>query len=97
MPLYEYVCESGHVAEKLMPIDAPESIECGECGEPSTRVFSTFTGVFLGEGFYKPSPSGRTSSKNADPHRVLKELNDSAGGNFIKKHMDGAAVQSDSK
>ena len=41
MPIYEYVCESGHITEKFAVIaDRHNPVHCKECLKDTKRIFS---------------------------------------------------------
>ena len=41
MPTYEFVCQNSHVTARLASInDIPVSVDCGDCGEPTRRIYS---------------------------------------------------------
>jgi putative FmdB family regulatory protein len=54
LPLYEYVCEAGHIRKEIRSIHAeePTDIKCAECGEPMRQVVGGVAVSFKGSGFY---------------------------------------------
>jgi putative FmdB family regulatory protein len=54
MPLYEYVCEQGHIKKEIRSIHAeePTDIKCAECGDPMRQVVGAVSVSFKGSGFY---------------------------------------------
>lgn len=70
MPIHEYQCEHNHITEKLFrTFDAAEGVQtiaCDTCGEDAERISSVpFSAHLLGnpDGYHKPSPSKRHSTK----------------------------------
>lgn len=71
MPIYEYDCPVGHHSTKLYTTFKEaepfiDSAQCSECGVEAKRVQSVpFEAHFYGnpDGYYKPSPSKRFSTK----------------------------------
>lgn len=54
MPLYEYVCEQGHIKKEIRSIhdDEPKQITCTECEQPMHQVIGQVSVSFKGKGFY---------------------------------------------
>jgi hypothetical protein len=39
MPVYDHLCECGHITEAIMPVDV-EATDCAKCGKRSVRIIS---------------------------------------------------------
>ncbi len=52
MPVYEYLCPSGHAYEKIEGFDAPTEQACQRCGGSARRRLSVPAVIFKGSGFY---------------------------------------------
>lgn len=105
MPIREYICPDGHVHEKVYLTFAEDEKaaknenfsfnqpRCPECSLKTKRVEFSMTGqpILLGEGFYKPSPSGNTQAKRGDPTQAVKDFIGEAGGgkNIVKQMLGG--------
>lgn len=55
MPLYEYVCESGHTFKLVRSIheDEPKDLKCPECQNSVRQVLGGVAIQFKGSGFYR--------------------------------------------
>lgn len=90
MPIHEFTCSQGHTTEKLFltfsAAEGVDSIPCGECSEEAQRVeFSVpQPGIFYGDGFYKPAPSGKTAYRNEDPDKAAREAGHELGPKGLK-------------
>ena len=70
MPIHEYQCQAGHTTEKFFKTfgdaENTDPIRCTVCGESAERTISAPLQAHLyGDtaGYYKPSPTKRTSYK----------------------------------
>ena len=52
MPIYEYLCESGHRFDVLQKMSDDPVATCEVCGEPVQRVLHPVAIHFKGSGFY---------------------------------------------
>lgn len=73
MPIHEYKCLKGHITERFFPTfrqaeeEREQPVTCEQCGEQAAyQEFSTPCPAHLygnPEGYYKPSPTKRYSTK----------------------------------
>lgn len=52
MPIYEYKCEDCHLVQEIIQDIPLKNIPC-DCGYHAKRIFSAFTAIYKGFGFYK--------------------------------------------
>jgi len=51
MPVYEFQCKCGHIAEELVRMDT-ESIECPKCHAKAKKIISPCSFELKGGGWY---------------------------------------------
>ena len=85
LPIYEYLCSSGHHYERAEGFDAPAQQMCPTCGSHSRRQISLPAVIFKGSGFY--STDNRKGAAG----------DDGAGSSISSDHGDSQKSGSDSK
>ena len=87
MPVYEYACEDGHVAERKGGYD-DIYIKCPDCGKPALRrpCYRSQGVIFKGVGFTKtviPPPPPKPSTIPGEPSDDwLEKTNNFAGQQY---------------
>jgi hypothetical protein len=96
---YEFKCEEGHVTTRRFKTlggaiahfdnqdtaDTYQSVQCGECpiGVHAARIYGNSGTVFYGQGWDKPAPSGKTSTRSVDPTKAMSSLGPPRDRNFM--------------
>lgn len=67
MPLYDYICENGHIVEVMHGVNDSGPAQCERCGAEMRKLLSTPAIVFKGSGWAKKDRSSKpaTSDKAA--------------------------------
>ena len=63
MPLYELICDCGHVMEQVLKIDEKEPV-CEKCGLQMRRAISAPAFILKGNGWYKDGYGLHTKKEN---------------------------------
>ncbi len=85
---YEFKCYNDHLSSlKFKSIseasqhfesdkngDTWDSISCRTCCMESYRIYNSSGTLFYGDGWDKPSPSGRQFTKGPDPHKSISSM-----------------------
>ena len=79
MPIYEDMCENGHVFDVMQRMSDDPLTACVECGASVRKVLHPFGISFKGSGFYstdyssKKGPKEPAASTNGDSKTETKE------------------------
>lgn len=63
MPLYDYICENGHIVEVMHGVNASGPATCERCGAEMRKLLSTPAIVFKGSGWAKKDRSTKPATK----------------------------------
>ena len=74
MPIYEYVCETGHDFEVRQSFHDDPVSECPSCRRPARRVYRPAPVIYKGSGFYttdyarkQPGVGASTGASSSSP------------------------------
>jgi putative FmdB family regulatory protein len=63
MPLYDYICENGHIVEVMHGVNDSGPAKCDRCGAEMRKLLSTPAIVFKGSGWAKKDRSSKPAAK----------------------------------
>jgi putative FmdB family regulatory protein len=63
MPLYDYICQNGHIVEVMHGVNDPGPASCARCGAEMRKLLSTPAIVFKGSGWAKKDRSSKPAAK----------------------------------
>lgn len=102
MPLYDYICENGHILEVMHGVNASGPAECERCGAEMRKLLSTPAIVFKGSGWAKKDRSRKpvATDKPASARPATDseaKPSTSSDGQSTKPGTDSAASDSSAK
>jgi putative FmdB family regulatory protein len=63
MPLYDYICENGHIVEVMHGVNDSGPAKCDRCGAEMRKLLSTPAIVFKGSGWAKKDRSSKPAAR----------------------------------
>lgn len=102
MPIYDYVCEDGHIVEVIHGVHESGPTKCERCGREMRKLLSTPAIVFKGSGWAKKDRSSKPAAKDKpakDKPATDSEAKPSttSDGQSAKSGSDSAASDSSAK
>jgi putative FmdB family regulatory protein len=98
MPIYEYMCENGHVFDVMQRMSDEPLTACVECGASVRKVLHPVGISFKGSGFYSTDYS--TKTPKTEPKEAAKtgdSSNDSSGKNGSSEGSEKTTKAADKK
>jgi putative FmdB family regulatory protein len=95
MPLYDYICENGHIVEVMHGVNDSGPQKCERCGAEMRKLLSTPAIVFKGSGWAKKDRSSKPAAKEKPATDSEAKPSTTSDGQSTKSATDSAA--SDSK
>ena len=96
MPIYEYICENGHVFEAIQKMTDEPLTECEECGAPAARVLTPPAIHFKGSGFHNTDYGTKRGGGNGASEGPAEKSSD-AGSSDSKADSSKSESKADSK
>ena len=98
MPLYDYICENGHIVEVMHGVNASGPEKCERCGAEMRKLLSTPAIVFKGSGWAKKDrSSSRPAAKEKPATDSEAKPSTTTDGESSKSGSDTAASDSSAK
>jgi putative FmdB family regulatory protein len=95
MPLYDYICENGHIVEVMHGVHDSGPAKCERCGAEMRKLLSTPAIVFKGSGWAKKDRSSKPAHKGKPATDSEAKPSTATDGQSAKSGTDTAT--SDSK
>jgi putative FmdB family regulatory protein len=95
MPLYDYICDNGHIVEVMHGVNDSGPGKCERCGAQMRKLLSTPAIVFKGSGWAKKDRSSKPAAKEKPATDSEVKPSASSDGQSTKSATD--ATSSDTK
>ena len=93
MPLYDYICENGHIVEVMHGVNASGPAKCERCGAEMRKLLSTPAIVFKGSGWAKKDRSSKPAKDKPATDSEAKPSTTS-DGQSTKSATDSSGTRS---
>jgi putative FmdB family regulatory protein len=93
MPLYDYVCEDGHIVEVMHGVNASGPAKCERCGAEMRKLLSTPAIVFKGSGWAKKDRSTKPATKDKPATDSEAKPSTTNDGQSSKSDTDSTAAR----
>jgi putative FmdB family regulatory protein len=93
MPIYEYLCESGHRFDAMQKFADPPLTECESCGKPVQRVLHPVAVHFKGSGFYA-TDYGRKKRGSGENGKAESASSETPSGDAKKSDSTSSSTTS---
>lgn len=91
MPLYDYICENGHIVEVMHGINDSGPSQCERCGAEMRKLLSTPAIVFKGSGWAKKDRSSKPAAKGRPATDSEAKPSSASDGESTKSGTDTAS------
>lgn len=97
MPLYDYICDNGHITEVMHGVNDSGPAKCDRCGSDMRKLLSTPAIVFKGSGWAKKDRSSKPAAKDKPATDSEAKPSRTSDGQSAKSGTDSAATDSSAK
>jgi putative FmdB family regulatory protein len=94
MPLYDYICEDGHMVEVMHGVNDSGPAKCDRCGAQMRKLLSTPAIVFRGSGWAKKDRSSKPAAKEKPAPDGEAKPSTATEGQSAKSGTDTATADS---
>lgn len=91
MPLYDYICENGHIVELMHGVHDSGPVKCARCGAEMRKMLSTPSIVFKGSGWAKKDRSSKPASREKPATDSEAKPSTATDGQSAKSDTDTTA------
>jgi putative FmdB family regulatory protein len=97
MPLYDYICENGHIVEVMHGVNDSGPAKCERCGAEMRKLLSTPAIVFKGSGWAKKDRSSKPAPRDKPATDTEAKPSTATDGQSAKPDTATDTASSDSK
>lgn len=90
MPLYDYICDNGHIVEVMHGVNDSGPAKCERCGAQMRKLLSTPAIVFKGSGWAKKDRSSKPAAREKPATDSEAKPSASSDGQSTKSATDTA-------
>ena len=94
MPLYDYICENGHIVEVMHGVNASGPAQCERCGSEMRKLLSTPAIVFKGSGWAKKDRSSKPAARDKPTTDSEAKPSTTSDGQSTKSATDSGGAGS---
>ncbi|HEY8135022.1 MAG TPA: FmdB family zinc ribbon protein [Candidatus Limnocylindrales bacterium] len=97
MPLYDYICDNGHIVEVMHGVNDSGPAKCERCGAEMRKLLSTPAIVFKGSGWAKKDRSSKPAPRDKPATDTEAKPSTATDGQSAKPDTATDTASSDSK